>query len=63
MFEAQFKEHLIRINKLEQELMHSKTEKENLEYEHNNLKKKQEEDKRVIYLICYFLIFFDLMVI
>lgn len=49
MFEAQFTEHLMRINKLEQELMHSKTEKEQLDYELNNLKRKQEEEKRVSY--------------
>jgi hypothetical protein len=55
MFEAEFKQHLIRINTLELDLKHAENEKENLNYELTVLKKKHEEEKRVSY-ISYFLI-------
>lgn len=47
MYEAEFRQHIIRINTLELDLKHAENEKENLNYELAVLKKKHEEEKQV----------------
>lgn len=47
MYEAEFRQHIIRINTLELDLKHAENEKENLNYELTVLKKKHEEEKQV----------------
>lgn len=47
MFEAEFKQHLIRINTLELDLKHAQNEKEELQFNLTDIKKKHAEEMRV----------------